>query len=155
MKLTLVCKGSPEEIASILKAVQSAKNALATNHKSGQRTTRAEEAEFVPVEIMQRALTRRPLTENTRIMLKTLCDAGDAGRYVSRSTLCETTGLTLTQLNGVLGKFGARVMGTHGYDGNSSYLEHGKNEVTGEGSYRLPEALCGVVHQILEGAEQR
>lgn len=153
MELTLVCKGTPEEIAAILEAVQAAKIAQKTNQKSSSRAAPSEPAGFVSAEIMQRALARRPLTENTRVMLKTLCDAGDAGNYVSRSTLCEATGLTLTQLNGVLGKFGARIMGTNGYDGRSSYLENGRNELTDEGTYRLPETLCGVVQHFLENAE--
>ena len=104
---------------------------------------------------MQRALTRRPLTENTKIMLRTLCEAEEAGRYVSRATLCQVTGLTLAQLNGVLGKFGARVIGTSGYDGTSSYLEYGRDELTGEGTYRLPEELCDIVHEVLEDTDIR
>ena len=155
MELKLVCKGTPEEIAAIIEAVQAAKVAQSTNQQSDQREAPDEPAEFVSVEIMHRALTRRPLTENTKIMLRTLCEAEEAGRYVSRTTLCEATGLTLAQLNGVLGKFGARIIGTNGYDGESSYLEYGRNELNGEGTYRLPEALCDIVHEVLEDTDIR
>ena len=63
--------------------------------------------------------------------------------------------MTLAQLNGVLGKFGARIIGTNGYDGTSSYLEYGRNELTGEGTYRLPEALREVVREVLEVTDIR
>ena len=155
MELKLVCKGTPEEIAAIIEAVQAAKVAQSTYQQSDQREAPDEPAKFVSVEIMHRALTRRPLTENTRIMLMTLCEAEEAGRYVSRTTLCEATGLTLAQLNGVLGKFGARIIGTNGYDGASSYLEYGRNELDGEGTYRLPEELCDIVHEVLEDTDIR
>ncbi len=155
MELKLVCKGTPEEIAAIIEAVQAAQVAQSTAQQSDQREAPDEPAKFVSVDIMHRALTRRPLTENTRIMLRTLCEAEEAGRYVSRSTLCQTTGLTLAQLNGVLGKFGARVIGTNGYDGTSSYLEYGRDEATGEGTYRLPETLCDVVRKVLEDTDVR
>ena len=155
MELKLVCKGTPEEIAAIIEAVQAAQVAQSTAQQSDQREAPDEPAKSVSVEIMHRALTRRPLTENTRIMLKTLCKAEEAERYVSRSTLCEATGLTLAQLNGVLGKFGARVIGTNGYDGTSSYLEYGRDEATGEGTYRLPETLCDVVRKVLEDTDVR
>jgi hypothetical protein len=155
MELKLVCKGTPEEIAAIIEAVQAAKVAQTTIQQSDQREAPDEPPKFVSVEIMHRALTRRPLTENTRVMLMTLCEAEEAERYVSRSTLCEATGLTLAQLNGVLGKFGARIIGTNGYDGTSSYLEYGRNELTGEGTYRLPEALREVVREVLEVTDIR
>ena len=155
MELELVCKGTLEEIAAIIEAVQAAKAAQTTVQQTDQRETPDEPAKFVSVEIMHRALTRRPLTENTRIMLRTLCEAEEAGRYVSRATLCQATDLTLAQLNGVLGKFGARVIGTNGYDGTSSYLEYGRDELTGEGTYRLPEALCDIVHEVLEDTDIR
>ena len=155
MELELVCKGTLEEIAAIIEAVQAARTVQTTVQRTDQRETPGEPAKFVSVEIMRRALTRRPLTENTRIMLKTFCEAEEAERYVSRSTLCEATGLTLAQLNGVLGKFGARIIGTNGYDGTSSYLEYGRNELTGEGTYRLPEALREVVREVLEVTDIR
>ena len=155
MELKLVCKGTPEEIAAIIEAVQAAKTVQTTIQQTDQRAAPGEPPKFVSVEIMHLALTRRPLTENTRIMLKTLCEAEEAGRYVSRATLCEATGLTLAQLNGVLGKFGARIIGTNGYDGTSSYLEFGRNELTGEGTYRLPEVLRDVVREVLENIDIR
>ena len=155
MELKLVCKGTPEEIAAIIEAVQAAKTVQTTIQQTDQREAPGEPAKFVSVEIMHLALTRRPLTENTRIMLKTLCEAEEAGRYVSRATLCQATGLTLAQLNGVLGKFGARVIGTNGYDGTSSYLEYGRDESTGEGTYRLPEALRNGVREILQDIDVR
>ena len=155
MELKLVCKGTPEEIAAIIEAVQAAKVAQTTIQQSDQREAPDEPPKFVSVEIMHRALTRRPLTENTKIMLRTLCEAEEAGRYVSRATLCQATDLTLAQLNGVLGKFGARIIGTNGYDGTSSYLEYGRNELNGEGTYRLPEALCDIVHEVLEDTDIR
>ena len=155
MELKLVCKGTPEEIAAIIEAVQAAKTVQTTIQQTDQRAAPDEPPKFVSVEIMYLALTRRPLTENTRIMLKTLCEAEEAGRYVSRATLCQATGLTLAQLNGVLGKFGARVIGTNGYDGTSSYLEYGRDESTGEGTYRLPEALRNGVREILQDLDVR
>ena len=155
MELKLVCKGTPEEIAAIVEAIQAARTVQTTVEQTDQREAPGEPAKFVSVEIMHRALTRRPLTENTRVMLMTLCEAEEAGRYVSRTTLCEATGLTLAQLNGVLGKFGARIIGTNGYDGASSYLEYGRNELNGEGTYRLPEALCDIVHEVLEDTDVR
>ena len=155
MELKLVCKGTPEEIAAIIEAVQAAKTVQTTIQQTDQREAPDEPPKFVSVEIMYLALTRRPLTENTRIMLKTLCEAEEAGRYVSRATLCQATGLTLAQLNGVLGKFGARVIGTNGYDGTSSYLEYSRDESTGEGTYRLPEALRNGVREILQDIDVR
>ena len=106
---------------------------------------------IVPAELMYRALTRVPLTENTRNMLKVLYEADDHEEYVPRSTLWREIGLKNdTQLNGVLGKFGMRVKRTPGYDGTSSYFKYRKRDQTNEWCCRLPDELRDVVRQVLE-----
>ena len=150
MELTLICKGTPGEIASIVEAIQTAEAAKAAVRQKNLQETPDEQTKFVPVEIMRRALTRHPLTGNTKVMLRTLCEAEEDEGSVRRSKLCEATGLTPSQLNGVLGKFGGRIMNTGGYEKGSSYFEYGEHEPTGEGTYRIPSELRGVVLEILE-----
>ena len=149
MELTLVCKGTPEEVASIIDAIQTAEAAKTAVRQKNLRETPNEQTTYVSAEVMRRALTRHPLTENTMVMLKTLCEAEEEGRYVRRSKLCEATGLAPAQLNGVLGKFGGRIMDTPGYEKGSSYLNYGEHEPTGEGTYRIPSELQGVILEIL------
>lgn len=149
MELTLVYKGTPEEVASIIEAIQTAEATKTKIRQKNLKESPDKQTTFVSVEVMRRALTRHPLTKNTEVMLKTLCESGKDGGYVLRSKLCEATGLTPSQLNGVLGKFGGRIMDTPGYEKESSYFEYGEHEPTGEGTYRIPSELRGVVLEIL------
>lgn len=114
-----------------------------------------EPKKIVPAAIMRRALRRQPLTKHTRTMLEAIYECEENERYLSRSDICTTTGLTPTQLNGVLGRYGQRVKGTDGYDGTSSYFEYRWLEESNEWAYRLPETLREVVREILSGDSTR
>ena len=151
MQFTLTCKGTLEEIATIVKIMQKEKSRMTTSWEVDRVAAVGEPIEIIPAELMYRALTRVPLTENTRNMLKVLYEAEDDEGYVPRSTLRQALGLKKdTQLNGVLGKFGMRVKRTPGYDGTSDYLKYKKLDHTGEWCYRLPDELRDVVHKVLE-----
>ena len=155
MELQLVCNGSLKEITLILEAIQKAKIGEAPPSAAGTPVESYEPKGIVPAELMRRALRRQPLTKHTRTMLEAIYECEENERYLSRSDICETTDLTPTQLNGVLGRYGQRVKGTDGYDGRSSYFEYRWLEETNEWSYRLPDTLRDEVREILGGDNTR
>ena len=151
MELTLMCKGTPEEIASIIQFVQTEKTASTLSLKTTGQADSTQSSESVSPDLMRKALTRLPLTPHTEKMLLTLYKVEEDERFVRRSKLREALGFNPNEeakLNGVLGKFGMRVKRTDGYDG-SPYFEYRK--VGGEWCYRLPHILREVVHQVLDG----
>lgn len=151
MQYTLICNGTLEEIAAIVETMQKEKSKMTISSEVGRMAVVDEPIEIIPAELMYRALTRVPLTENTRNMLKILYEAEDDEGYVPRSTLWHAIGLENdTQLNGVLGKFGMRVKRTPGYDGKSRYFKYKKRDQTDEWCYRLPDELRDVVRKVLE-----
>lgn len=151
MQFTLICKGTLDEIAAIVETMQTEEARVIASQEVDRMAVSDDPIEIVPAELMHRALTRRPLTQNTRKMLKVLYEADDHEEYVPRSKLWRKIGLKNdTQLNGVLGKFGMRVKRTPGYDGTSDYFEYKKLDQTGEWCYRLPDELRDVVREVLE-----
>lgn len=150
MQFTLICKGTLDEIAAIVETIQTEEAKMIASQEVDRMAVGDDLIEIVPAELMHRALTRRPLTQNTRKMLKVLYEADDHEEYVPRSKLWRKIGLKNdTQLNGVLGKFGMRVKRTPGYDGTSEYFRSKRPEQAGEWCYRLPDELREVVRKVL------
>lgn len=96
----------------------------------------------VTTEFARRMLTRCPLSDNQKIVLKTLKEAHL--ELVSRDELIAATGYnTPYQLAGLMGSFGRRVADTEGYAGADTpiscvfYTEW--NDETGAWDYRLLE----------------
>lgn len=155
MEFQLVCTGSLKEIEMILDAIQKVDFGEAPFAATDIFTESDEPKEIVPAEIMRRALRRQPLTKHTRTMLEAIYECEENEGYLSRSEICTMTDLTPTQLNGVLGRYGQRVKGTDGYDGESSYFEYRWIEETNEWSYRLPNTLRDVVRETLDAGNLR
>ena len=156
MKFTLTYEGTLEEIAAIVEKMQAVNGEIAAPLETdGQAASDEPEKTCVSDTLMRQALSRRPLTKSTRILLRRLYDADDDERYVPRSTLRKATGLTDSQLNGVLGKFGQRVMRTSGYDGTSYYFKYKRHDHTDEWCYRLPDELRDVVREVLDDESNR
>ncbi len=155
MELQVVCTGSLEEIAAIIEAIRKAGIGEVAPQVTDTTIESDESKGIVPPDLMSQALRRQPLTKHTRTMLKSICECEEDERYLSRSDICEATGLNPTQLNGVLGRFGQRVKGTDGYDGTSNYFEYRWLEESNEWAYRLPETLREVVREILSGNSTR
>lgn len=153
MELTLMCKGTPEEIAAIIQFVQFKMTASTLSLKTAGQADSSQLLESISPDLMSKALTRLPLTPHTKKMLLTLCEVEKDGRFVRRSKLREALGFKPDEdakLNGVLGRFGVRVRRTDGYDG-SPYFEY--KRVDGEWRYRIPDRLREVVRQVLDNGD--
>ena len=155
MQFQLTCTGSFEDVAAILEAIRKAEHVKTSPMEIERLAAPDERKGFVPAELMRRALTRQPLTQHTRTMLTAIYECEENDNFLSRTDICSRTGLSPTQLNGVLGRYGQRVKGTDGYDGTSSYFEYKWLEETREWSYRLPDELREVVRDVLGGDSVR
>ena len=92
----------------------------------------------VTTEFARRMLTRRPLSDNQKIVLKTLKETHP--ELVSRDELIAATIYnTPYQLAGLMGALGRRVAGTEGYAGDVWVFDTEWNDETGAWDYRLPE----------------
>lgn len=91
----------------------------------------------VTTEFARRMLTRRPLSDHQKIVLKTLKEAHP--EWVSRDELSAATGYTPHQLAGLMGAFGRRAASTEGYVGGACVFDTKWNDETGAWDYRLPE----------------
>lgn len=152
MEFTLMCKGTPEEIAAVVQFVQTEMTTSTSSLKATGQAASTQSTKTVSPDLMRKALTRRPLTRLTQKMLCALYDAKRDDRYVSRRELLKALGFDPgkdgdAKLRGVLGKFGMRMKHTPGYDGSSSYFKYQK--VDGEWYYRLPDELREIVRQVL------
>lgn len=148
MRMT-VYEGTAEEIARIVRAIQpGAANIVSAGLSEEPSTSMMDDSidapadsegsrKCVTAEFARRMLTRCPLSDKQKIVLKTLKEAHP--EWVSRDELCAENGWTPHQLAGLMGTFGKRTAHTEGYVGGAWVFDTKWNDETGAWDYRLPE----------------
>jgi hypothetical protein len=147
MKITTTSttiEGTPEELAAYNAQANGAqtpppvaKSAPASpkpleKHEDGDRPEH-----FVTTVFARRALKRRPLSKEFKIILKVLYDAHPA--LVHARELQKPTGYSARQLAGLMGAFGRRMSHTDGYDSKAHFFDW---EWADDGwAYGLPETV--------------
>ena len=145
MKL-LIVEGTVEEIREVIPMLQSFTSETKIVTREIDESTldseeqRSAEKRPVTLEFALRALTRRPLSEPQRKVLKALYDAHPD--CVTSLALREVADYGSShQLAGLMGAFGRRLSNTEGFDENAYFFQwqrDAKNEVW---EYRLAETV--------------
>jgi hypothetical protein len=94
-------------------------------------------------EVVERALTRIPLSKNQRAVLKAVVEASPG--WISTVELAGATGLTRQELSGVWGALGRRVANTEGWPPNGQAIESDWDHDNSLWRYRALSALCEIV----------
>jgi hypothetical protein len=100
-------------------------------------------------EVIERALTRRSLSDNQRQVLKALLKVGDKG-LVSEE-IADELGITRQQLAGVFGALGRRVASTNGWPTNGFLFDWEWDHERNQWRYFLPNA----VREVLQNGRVR
>lgn len=151
MKLTTtttVAEGSPEELAeyqrrlgpneagvspNALDAKPSPKNAPETTNVSAWMRR---PVDFVDVQVARKMISRRPLSDQQKIVLKTLYGTP---HLVPTAKLQDVTGYSARQMAGLMGAFGRRLTHTEGYEEGTSFFDWWWDE--NGWHYSLPDSV--------------
>jgi hypothetical protein len=139
-------EGTPEEIASLIRAQGRTPSASASVNILDDETCKSDDERFASEKIAYRALRRRPLSVAQRALFRSLLTAYP--NWVSASSLQDSTGYNPNQLGGLLGAIGRRLSQTEGHALGSSMIEWVWNADEGEYAYRLPPSVCAAVRRI-------
>ncbi len=154
MVKVILVEGSVDDVRAIMEVIRP----LVSGPKSSSTEESASEVEseviddsggkrFVTVEFARRVLTRLPLSQAQKAVLKTLYDAG-AEEYVTTTELVRVLGFESGhQLAGVMGAFGRRIANTKGFDENATFFEFRWNETAAAWEYRLPANVRKALEQ--------
>ena len=143
----LVFEGMVEEISKVVDTLQSTAAGTTVSVKlpdeSSPSTMLSEASEestrFVSTAFARSVLTRLPLSDPVKAMLKALYESHP--EWVSYAALCDATGYSSAQFAGLKGAFGRRKSKTPGHDVKAKFLEWRKNKETREWEYRLPDTV--------------
>ncbi len=142
-----VFEGTPEEISKVAQAMQPMAAANTTSVEQPTEVSPAKKpskpsegpAKFVSVEFAHRVLTRRPLSDPFRAVIKALNEAHPA--WVSSADLYEASNYTVAQFSGLMGAFGRRMSHTEGFDEDAHFFDYEWDEEVEAWKYRLPDTV--------------
>lgn len=154
MVRVVVIEGSPDEVTEVINNTQALGGG--TPVASGQaqpkpegeavneaKPSNGDETTYVSEDIARRILTRRPLSKEQKIVLKTLAAAYP--KYVSAPALHKATGYTSAQFAGLMGAFGRRVTHTEGFVEYTWFFDTEWDYEAGSYNYRLPETVFNAI----------
>jgi hypothetical protein len=146
-------EGTPEEVTEAMKKLGAGSVGLPATSTSA-KTDGADdgdddddEVEYVDVGVARRTVTRIPLSNEQKIVLKTLYGAGEDG--VLASKLQSLTKYSKGQFAGLMGAFGRRVSHTRGYVDGSLFFRQDWDDEEGCYRYWLPETVRDAVKREL------
>jgi hypothetical protein len=100
------------------------------------------EAEITP-QMVERVLTRRPLSRDMKKVLKVLLAAGPAG--LPTTEIAQAVGISNAELSGVFGAFGRRVANTPGWPRGVAFITRTRDD-----EHRNWRSLPDIARQVLE-----
>ena len=145
MKL-LIVEGTVEEIREVIPMLQpfTSETPILSPQidepKPDSAAHQSNDKKPVTVEFALRALTRRPLSQPQRKVLKALYDAHP--KHLTSPALQEVAGYGSShQLAGLMGAFGRRLSNTAGFDENAEFFKWRRDDKTGIWEYRLADSV--------------
>lgn len=100
---------------------------------------------FVSTDVAYRAMTRIPLADEQRSVLKEAYDAGPKG--ITAAELQKIIGYSTREFAGLMGSFGRRVSFTPGYVTESAFFDQEWRDDLGCNIYRLPDSVRSAIEQ--------
>ena len=154
-----IFEGTPEEVKEAMKQFgatsvegvpASAKSTIAETVNDEQDEDESGDVEHMDEGVARRALSRLPLQEKPKAVLKAMFEA-DEENGILASELQKLIGYTKAQFAGLMGAFGRRLSSTRGFiDGTTFFICEWDDD---EGCYRYrltPESRAAVKREVMK-----
>ena len=148
-----VFEGTPEEIGQVARKLQGkdslsdlSLNPEGEKAKSSQHSKASGPADkFVTLEFARRVVTRIPLSESMKSVLRALAEKHP--NWVASQALYEAAGYNVSQFSGLMGAFGRRMANTSGYDEDAHFFDYEWDGENDAWKYRLPDTVVEALRQ--------
>lgn len=147
----IILDGTPDEIAEALNGMKVGIGKSNLHHDAiSLQNNNDDDADCleIPKFFAKRVLSRIGLSENQKILLKSIYDTGDDG--ILTSELTDALKIDQSQFRGVMGSFGRRVTGTDGYSTDyAPFIDWEWDSEAGSCRYRLVGEVREAVKEFL------
>jgi hypothetical protein len=146
--------GTPAEIGEVLRGIQPGVGLKAyqseptteANSPITERTSEDSPRRFVTDEFARRVLTRLPVSEPMKAVLKALLPTGE--NWTPMTELCRLTGYSKAQFSGLMGAFGRRMAHTENFDQDAYFFDYQWSEQLHSWEYRLPNQVADAIRAV-------